>query len=248
MRTTALIAAAGLMMSAMASAETIRIGTEGAYAPWNYLDDSGEVAGFEIALGNELCKRAALECEWIVNEWDSIIPNLLAGNYDAIMAGMSITDERKESIDFSSDYFPPDPSKFAANAGREFDFDSLNGSTIGVQGSTIQAAYAEENFGANNTIKSYGTFDQSVADLVAGNIELLLADGQSLDPIVESTDGQIVYVGPDVVIGGGVAIGLRKDDSELKTKLESALSDAKKDGTVDKLIQEYFEAGPFYSN
>ena len=92
MRKLILATAAVLAFTGAAGAQTVRLGTEGAYAPWNFLDDSGQVAGFEIDLGNELCARAELECEWVVNEWDSIIPNLQAGNYDAIMAGMSITE------------------------------------------------------------------------------------------------------------------------------------------------------------
>ena len=85
----------------------IRMGTEGAYPPWNYVDDNGEVAGFERELGDELCKRAELNCEWVINDWDSIIPNLVSGNYDTIIAGMSITDERKEKIDFTTNYTRP---------------------------------------------------------------------------------------------------------------------------------------------
>ena len=90
------------------------MGTEGAYAPWNFVNDEGVLSGFEIELGNELCARAGFECEWVTNEWDSIIPNLVAGNYDTIIAGMSITDERDELIDFTQDYYPPDPSKWVA--------------------------------------------------------------------------------------------------------------------------------------
>ncbi|NKB75660.1 MAG: transporter substrate-binding domain-containing protein [Gammaproteobacteria bacterium] len=93
-------AIAATMACTGAMADTVRIGTEGAYAPWNYLDDAGKLAGFEIDLGSDLCKRAALTCEFVANEWDSIIPNLIAGNYDVIMAGMSVTDERKQSINF----------------------------------------------------------------------------------------------------------------------------------------------------
>ena len=87
-------------------AKTIRIATEGAYAPWNFLDDKGKLAGFEIVLGNALCKEAKLECEFKINEWDTIIPNLVAGNYDLIMAGMSVTDKRKKTITFSDEYYP----------------------------------------------------------------------------------------------------------------------------------------------
>jgi polar amino acid transport system substrate-binding protein len=94
----------------LAAAQTVRLGTEGAYPPFNFIDDSGEVAGFERDLGDELCKRAALTCEWVTNEWDSIIPNLQSGNYDVIIAGMSITDERQEVIDFTQNYYPPTAS------------------------------------------------------------------------------------------------------------------------------------------
>lgn len=76
------------------SHSVIRMGTEGAYPPWNFLNDAGEVDGFERELGDELCRRAELTCEWVTNDWDSIIPNLVSGNYDTIIAGMSITDER----------------------------------------------------------------------------------------------------------------------------------------------------------
>ena len=92
------------------SHSVVRMGTEGAYPPWNFINDSGEVDGFERELGDELCKRAGLTCEWVKNDWDSIIPNLVSGNYDTIIAGMSITDERDEVIDFTQDYFPPTDS------------------------------------------------------------------------------------------------------------------------------------------
>src|SRR5690606_5433783 len=138
-----IIAAAAIVAlgSAAQAQETVRIATEGAYAPWNFLNDAGEPAGFEIDLGNAICEHAGLTCEWIINDWDSIIPNLLAGNYDLIMAGMSITDERLETIDFSQNYFPPDPSKFVAAAGTDIDPSALEGKRVGVQGGTIQAAY-----------------------------------------------------------------------------------------------------------
>ena len=228
------------------AADKVRIGTEGAYAPWNYMDDKGKLAGYEIDLGMDLCKRAKVECEFVANEWDSIIPNMIAGNYDLIMAGMSVTDERKETIAFSDEYYPADPSRYAAAKGDEFDFDNLKGKNIGVQGGTIQAAYAEENFKENNTIKSYEKPDQSIADLAAGNIDILLADGSFLDPVIKGSGGMIVYVGPNVQIGGGVAIGMRKKDSELAEKMNAAIVAAKEDGTVDKLIMEYHKKGPFY--
>ena len=241
-------AIAASLITSPAFADKVRIGTEGAYAPWNYVDDSGKLAGFEIDLGAALCSAAGIECEFVANEWDSIIPNLVAGNYDAIMAGMSITDERKQTIDFSDEYYPPSPSLYASAAGASFDFDNLKGAKIGVQGATIQADYVKENLGGDNNILYYETADQSVADLSAGNIDLLLADGDFLKPVIEGSGGALGFVGPEVRIGGGVGIGMRKADADLQAKMAEALAKVKADGTVDKLIMEYFETGPFYSN
>jgi len=248
MKTLIAVAAAAAILTGTAAAQDVRLGTEGAYAPWNYMDDSGNVAGFEIDLGNELCARAGLECTWVVNEWDTIIPNLLAGNYDAIIAGMSITEERMQSIDFTQDYYPPDPSLFAVAADSSIDFDNLSGMRIGVQGATIQAAYAEENYGADNTILSYETADQSMADLSAGNVDMVLADGGYLNPIVDGSGGSLKIDGPGIMIGGGVGMGLRKEDDDLEAKLNAAIDSVKADGTLDAMIKEWFDVGPFYSD
>lgn len=244
-----LTAAAVLALgSAVQAQETVRIATEGAYAPWNFLDDSGNPAGFEIDLGNAVCEHADLECEWILNDWDSIIPNLLAGNYDLIMAGMSITDERRETIDFTQNYFPPDPSRYVATGGANVDPSSLSGARVGVQGGTIQAAYAEENLGDDNTVVTFTTADQAMADLAAGNLDTILADGAYLEPVVAASSGSLEFVGEDVMIGEGVGAGLRKEDAELKTTVDEALTALKADGTVDELIAKWFEGrGPYFS-
>ena len=113
--TTTLLAAT--LTSANAFADTVRLGTEGAYPPYNFVNDKGEIDGYERELGDKLCELAELECTWVKNDWDSIIPNLVSGNYDVIIAGMSITEERDETIDFSQEYYPPDPSSFLALAG-----------------------------------------------------------------------------------------------------------------------------------
>lgn len=239
---------AASVMATPVLSQTVRIGTEGAYAPYNYIDDNGKLAGYEIDLGNALCAEAKLTCEFVTNEWDSIIPNLVAGNYDMIMAGMSITDDRKKTIDFSDEYYPAEPSRYAATTGDKFDFAALKGKKIGVQSATIHASYATANLAADNTILSFETFDQAVADLAAGNIDLMLADGDPLDAVIKASQGAFSYVGEGLRIGGGIGIGLRKKDAELADTLNKALSSLKKKGTVDKLIKVYFKDGPFYSN
>jgi len=244
-----LVTAALLALGASAQAqETVRIATEGAYAPWNFVNEAGELAGYEIDLGNAICAKAGITCEFVANDWDSIIPNLLAGNYDVIMAGMSITDERRETIDFSDNYFPPDPSKFVAAAGAGIDIANLEGKRIGVQGGTIQAAYAEQNLSANNTVVSFSTADQAMADLAGGNLDTIIADGAYLDPVVAASNGALEFVGDEVMIGDGIGAGIRKDEPELKAQLDDALAALKADGTVDKLIAQYFDGrGPFFS-
>ena len=244
-------AAALIALTGAASAQqTVRIASEGAYAPWNFLDDSGQLAGFEIELGNELCSRAGYTCEWVVNEWDTIIPNLIAGNYDVILAGMSITDERKKTIAFTQDYFPTDPSTFVAATGKGLSLDAPSGLRLGAQGATIQHAWLEENAKANNTILAYETPDQALADLNAGNLDAILADKSYLQETVAGSGGALELTGPELAIGGGVGAGLRQADTELLTKFDDALTAMKADGTLDALITLYFperEGGPFYT-
>ncbi len=237
-----------LGLTAAASAQT-RLGTEAAYPPFNYVDDAGNVGGFDIDVGNEICKRAALDCVWVVNEWDTILPNLQAGNYDAIIASLSITDERKQTIDFTQEYFPPDPSTFVTLAGSSASLENASGLKIGVQGATIQANWLDANLKANNTILTYETPDQALADLQAGNIDAILAEKSYLTETVAGSAGALVLAGPEIAIGDGIAIGMRKADTDLRAKFDEALTAMKADGTLDALITLYFPervGGPFY--
>jgi polar amino acid transport system substrate-binding protein len=240
MKTLILAAAALVALTFGANAQAVKLGTEGAYPPYNYVDDSGNVGGFDIDVGNELCTRAALTCEWVVNEWDTIIPNLIAGNYDAIIADMSITDERKQTIDFTDNYFPPDPSTFVSAAGTTYDYEALKGLKIGAQSSTIQAGYLNDKLKADNTILTYDTQDQELADLNAGNLDLVFIDGSVAGEIAAGSNGALKIDGPDILLGNGAGIGLRKADTELKDKLNTALAAMKADGTLDALIIKYF--------
>lgn len=246
-----LAAAALLALSVGAQAQdTVRLGSEGAYPPYNYVDEAGNLGGFDIDVGNEVCKRAGLTCEWVVNEWDTIIPNLIAGNYDVILAGMSITDERKKTIAFTQDYFPTDPSTFVAATGKGLSLEAPTGLRLGAQGATIQHAWLEENAKASNTILAYETPDQALADLNAGNLDAILADKSYLQETVAGSGGTLELTGPELAIGGGVGAGLRQADTELLTKFDDALTAMKTDGTLDALITLYFperEGGPFYT-
>lgn len=248
MKKIAIAAAALLVLTSMASAAPVRLATEGLYEPWNFVDANGNLAGLDIDVGNELCKRANLECTWVSNDWDSIIPNLVAGNYDAILAGMSITDERKQSIDFTADYSPAESSGFLVLTDSKADLNAPKGMKIGVQTGTIQAGWLEENAKADNTIVTFADAPGAMADLRAGNIDAILADHSYLAEAVAGSEGAVKIDGPEIKVGGGVGIGVRKGDA-LKATLDTALEAAKKDGTIDALITKWFpeRKGPFYN-
>jgi len=233
------LATSALALSAsMAMAmDVVRMGTEGAYPPWNFINDAGEVDGFERELGDELCKRAELTCEWVTNEWDSIIPNLVSGNYDTIIAGMSITDERDEVIDFSDNYTPPDPSAFVGmDAGVD-----LMGGIVAAQTGTIQAGYVAES-GA--TLVEFATPEETVAAVKNGEADAVLADKSYLAPIV-AEDDMLMFVGDDVPLGGGVGMGIRESDGELKAKFDAAIASMKEDGSLNEMITKWEVSSTF---
>ncbi len=234
--TTAALAVAGSMTFADAHS-VVRLGTEGAYPPYNFLNDDGEVDGFEREVGDEICARAELTCEWVTNEWDSIIPNLVSGNYDVIIAGMSITDERDEVIDFSQGYTQPDPSAYLAMSA---DVDLANG-VIAAQTGTIQAAFVA---GTGATLLEFATPDESVAAVKAGEADAVLADKSFLSPIAES-DAEVMLLDQEELIGGGVGLGVRESDGELLAKLDAAITSMKDDGTLNELIAKWGVGEPF---
>uniref|UniRef100_UPI004048D95C transporter substrate-binding domain-containing protein n=1 Tax=Yoonia sp. TaxID=2212373 RepID=UPI004048D95C len=225
--------------AALADADgVVRLGAEGAYPPFNFINDAGEVDGFERELGDELCLRAELTCEWVTNEWDSIIPNLVSGNYDAIMAGMSTTEERREVIEFSEEYTFPDPSAYLTMN----DATDLTTGVIAAQTGTVQAAYIA---GTGATLLEFATPDETVAAVKNGEADAVLADKSYLLPIAQA-DGELSLVANEVLIGGGTAIGLRQSDTDLKAKFDAAIASMKEDGTLNALLTKWLPGSELF--
>ena len=249
--------------------ETVKIATEGAYAPWNFTGAGGKLEGFEIDLANDLCARMKVKCEVIAQDWDGIIPALQAKKYDVIMAGMSATDKRKEVIAFSNTYANSPNGYLVAKAspmakmpgtGQAFSLASnqaeaekaieatkalLKGKTVGVQGSTIHSAFADKYLKGTAEIREYKTTEAHDLDLAAGRIDAVLADATALIGTVAKPEFKdYAIVGPSItggLLGPGVGAGLRKEDADLKKMFDDAIAAAKADGTIKKLSEKWFK-------
>ena len=247
---------------------TVRIATEGAYAPWNYTDSSGNLVGFEVDLYKDLCKRMEVECTLQQQAWEGIIPALQAGKYDVIMAGMSITDKRKEVITFSSAYAAT-PAVFVVKSDGPFadfstDLESVTmadmddaetaavakvkeafaGKTIGVQIATTHENFLNEYIAGDVTVKTYDTQENLDLDLQAGRVDAALAAMSYWKPLLEKDEGKgLKMVGPGFTggpFGNGVGAGIRKEDQALADMFSKAIGEAVADGTLSKLATEHF--------
>ncbi len=225
-----------LLQVACGGADKVVIATVGNYHPFDFVNDEGEIDGLERELGDELCRRADLECEWVLNEWDAMIPDLLAEEFDAILAGMSITAIREELIDFTQAYYPPTPSVYLARAG-EGD-EALQG-TIGATANTIYTDYFTEMGVPFMSLD--GSID-AVEAVLSGMVDAALVDhGYGVGKLAEH-EGQLEIVGPSVLLDRGFGIGVRKG-GELKGKLDEALDAMKADGTLNAIIVKWVGEG-----
>ncbi|MCZ4288811.1 transporter substrate-binding domain-containing protein [Hoeflea alexandrii] len=247
-------AALALSMGAAAQAAShggmkkLIIGTEGAYPPFNNLESDGSLVGFDIDIAKALCEEMKVECEFVTQDWDGIIPALLAGKFDAIIASMSITDERREKVDFTNKYYNTGPAIAVPNdsAITEATDAGLAGKALGAQSSTTHSNYAEAKFPSAD-LKLYPTPDEYKLDIASGRIDAVIDDVIVLSDWLKSDDGKacckmLSALTPDPVINGeGAGIAIRKGETELRDMFNAAIAAIRANGTYKTINDKYFD-------
>ena len=242
-----LAAAAIAAFATPALAQDLRVCVEGAYPPFSEINAAGEIVGFDVDITNALCDEMGKECELVQTEWDGIIPALLEGKCDAIIASMSITEERKQRIDFSEKYYNT-PNRFAApeGAGLEDTPEGLAGKTVGVQRGTIHQDYMEAVY-PDTELRLYGTQDEAYLDLVAGRVDAILADAVAIsDGFLATEQGQgFAFFGGEHTdpeyFGEGAGVGVRKEDTELRDAFSAAIRAIREKSIYKEINDQYFE-------
>jgi len=255
-----------LFLAFTANAGSIKIGTEGAYPPWNSKDASGNLIGFEVELANALCEIMNHNCTIVEQDWDGMIPALTSKKFDAIMAGMSITDERKKTINFSQGYADEVASLAVMKGSSLENLDTpeginlsiggsevtnalktltgaLAGKTVCVQTATIHQNFLDSGDVGKVKVRTYKTQDEVNLDLTSGRCDAALAAAVSFTDYAEKSGKAVVLTGPTFsggAFGNGVGVGIRKGDSKLLNDFNAAIDKARDDGTISKLAIKWF--------
>lgn len=228
------------------AAEPLRVGVEGAYPPFSWKEADGTLKGFDIDFAYAVCEKMDRECVLIEQDWDGMIPALLAKKFDVIIASMSITEERKKKIDFSNKYYDT-PAKLIAKEGTSLmdNNESLTGKRIGVQRGTIHQCYVEKFFPKAELVM-YATQEEVFQDLVAGRLDAQLSDSiQGKEGFLDTDAGKgFAFMGGDQndleCMGEGAGISMRKGSDELLAGVNNAIEAIRADGTYAKINAKYF--------
>lgn len=226
-----------------AQAEVLKIATEGAYPPFNYVDSDNKLHGFDVDITNALCERMKVQCTVVAQDWEGIIPALLAKKYDAVVASMIATDERKKKIAFTNHYYRTPLSVAVAKDSDITDAQTnFKGRTVSAQSSSTQAIYAEDHYGpAGADVKFYPTLDEANSDLAAGRVDGVIADKFPLLAWAETAGKDCCKIIGDVNgTTADASIAVRKEDNALRERLNKALDEIVADGTYKKISSRYF--------
>lgn len=250
MRTAASLILGTLLLAVPASAQTLpdplRIATEGAYAPFNYLDDQGNAQGFEIDLARALCEEMKANCEFVVQDWDGIIPGLLAQKYDAIIASLYITDERRERIAFSDKYYQV-PARFIVptSSALEITAEGLDGKVVGTQRATSFERFMRDEMPGID-LRVYATMEEAYLDLQSGRVDAIMADVVAAsEGFLKTPEGEgFEFRGPEYTgaewFGYGAGVGVRKEDAPLAAAFSEAIAKVRASGTYQEISKKWF--------
>lgn len=225
------------------AAADLDICVEGAYPPFSYTTESGAIEGFDIDIANALCAQMGKTCEMQKTDWDGIIPALLERKCDAIIASMSITEERKKVIAFTNKYYHT-PGQFVGKEGMTLD--DVAGKVVGVQRGTIHQAFMEGEF-PDVELKLYGSQDEAFLDLAAGRIDATMVDSvAALDGFLKTDAGAgFAFFGPTYSIvkyhGEGAGIGVRQGEDELREAFNAAIEAIRASGEYATINAKYFD-------
>jgi arginine/ornithine transport system substrate-binding protein len=229
--------------AAAQAAQKVQIATEGDYEPFNYVDASGQLQGFDVDIAKALCAKANFECSFVAQDWEGIIPGLLAKKYDAIVAGMSPTEDRQKRVSFTDHYYKT-PERFVVRKGSGIEISDagLKGKRLGAQRGTVDEDHLNEKYGKTAIVSLYNTLDAAIRDLVAGRLDAVEADSVAMHEGFfkkpESKDFE--FVGPEFYLDEGSAIAVRKEDDALRAAFNKALKEILDDGTYKKINDKYF--------
>lgn len=224
----------------------LAIASEGARPPFNFIEN-GDLAGFEIDLGREICRRLSAQCTFVAQEWDSLIDGLKKRQYDVVMAALEITDERRKEVDFSVPYVRP-TAAFLVRADAELknaDPATLAGKTIGVEEGSSAQALAEARY-ASARVKTYGGLVEAVLDLAEDKVDVVIADEAALVDFLktrkEAQCCRLLAAAPrdPAIFGEGIAAAFRKGDAALRTDFDRALTSMFDDGAFQAIARRYF--------
>lgn len=241
-----MLAVAALCALSAQAQNTIRIGVEGAYPPFNAVNASGKLYGFDVDIANALCEKMKAKCELVAQDWDGIIPALVARKFDAIVSSMVNTEERARRVDFTEPYYRtrlavavPKNSKIASVAAKD-----MKGKVVGAQSSSTQGMYAEDVYGkAGADVRLYPTPDDAGADLIAGRLDAMVHDKfPLLEWLQKNSEGCCKLLGEIPGTDADTSIALRKGDSALRARFNQAIKDIRADGTYLKISKRYFGA------
>lgn len=226
--------------SADAGSKTIRIATEGAYPPFNFTNSDGSLGGFDVEVAQALCDQMQAKCDIVAQDWDGIIPGLLAKKYDAVIAGMSITPERQDKVDFTSPYFT-NTMVWLTATDSGFDPKNIANVKLGGQRSTTPGAYLQDNYEGKDgvTVQLYDNYDNAYLDLKSNRSDAVLAEKVSAVAWLKDNPEGFEMVGDEIDNDDNIAIAVRKGDS-LKEDFNKAMAKIREDGTLAKLEQSNF--------